>query len=176
MALNQRVETIENSQDDIRQAMVEVQDTIKNQEVVMNSLLDRLDDYENRNWRQNICIRRPPETIETSDLLQSAQSLFRQILGDLVLEKIKIDRVHHTLMSSPLNTERPRDIICKLHKYAMKEAIMKAARSKSKIDFEGGQISLFMDLSRRTLMQRRAVRPLLNVNYRWGFPFCIMAW
>lgn len=62
----------------------------------------------------------------------------------------------------------------------MKEAIMKVARSKSTIDIEGGQISQFMDFSRRTLMQWRAVRPLLealhvvNVNYR-GFPFCLMA-
>lgn len=58
---------------------------------------------------------------------------------------------------------------------------MKAARDKPIIDFDGDQFTLFPDLSRRTLMQRRAARPLLKIlrsvdfKYRWGFPFHLTA-
>lgn len=61
----------------------------------------------------------------------------------------------------------------------MKETIMKAVLNKTTVEFEGAQISLFPDLSHRTLMQRRAVRPLLkalcavDVKYCWGFPFSL---
>lgn len=45
------------------------------------------------------------------------------------------------------------------------------------VDFDGAKLSLFPDLSRRTLMQRWALKPVLEalqdakLIYRWGFPF-----
>lgn len=58
---------------------------------------------------------------------------------------------------------------------------MKAARQKKKIQYQGKQLILFQDLSKRTLDLRRALKPLLellvvnNVQYRWKFPFQLQA-
>lgn len=48
------------------------------------------------------------------------------------------------------------------------------------VDFDGVKLSFFPDLSRRTLMQRRALKPLLEalqdakLLYRWGFSFSLL--
>lgn len=79
------------------------------------------------------------------------------------------------------NMERPKDVICRVHKYAEKETIMKIARSNPEIVFDGINLSLYPDISRRTLYQHRSVQPWLEalhsmeVNYCWGFPFSLTA-
>lgn len=163
------------------QVVADIQDTVKYHEEVLNFYRDQLDDYENRDRRQNIRIKGLPETILSPDLLPTVQRLFRQIMGDSSPENIEVDRVHRIPSYATPNSERPRDIICKLHKYTVKESIMKITRSKSEIIFDGAYISLYPDLSRRTLMQRRTVKLLLEAlravetNYRWGFPFSLTA-
>lgn len=143
--------------------------------------MDQMDDHENRDRRQNICIRGLPEVKRAPDLLLTVIGLFCQILGVSKPDTNEIDRVHSALFYVPQNADRPRDVICKLHRYSVKEAITKAVRNRSTVEFDGTQISLFTDLTYRTLMQRQTVRPLLealraiDVKYRWGFPFCIMA-
>ena len=58
---------------------------------------------------------------------------------------------------------------------------MQKMRGKQYFDFDGAKLSFYQDISRRTLMQRRALRPLLEamqkagLTYRWGFPFYLQA-
>lgn len=58
---------------------------------------------------------------------------------------------------------------------------MTQVRGLRHVDFDGAKLSFFPDLSRRTLMQHRALKPLLaalqdgQLPYRWGFPFSLSA-
>ena len=58
---------------------------------------------------------------------------------------------------------------------------MQRMRNRPFFDFDGARLFFYQDLSRRTLMQRRALGPLLeslrsaNATYRWGFPFVLQA-
>lgn len=146
IALGHRVEEMEISQDDIKQAVADTQEAVKNHEEKLNSLLDQMDDQENRDRRQNIRIQGLAEVKGAMDLFQTVTGLFRQILGPQAPDVIKIDRVHRSLSYVHQNTDRPRDIVCKLHKFTMKEAIMKAARNNPRIEHEDCQIPLFPDL------------------------------
>lgn len=159
MAVGNRVEVLENGQDEITQAVGEVHDIIKQQEDLMNTYRDQLDDFENRDCRQNIQIRDLPEKYNSNDLLVTIQKLFSQIMGSAASEHVEIDRVHRTTPFVSQNKDRPRDVICKIHKYSVKETIMRIVQYTPLIEYEGTQISLFPDISRRTLMQRRMVRP-----------------
>lgn len=152
VALGHRVEAVETSHDDIMQVVTAIQDTTKHHEEVLNPLLDQIDNHENRDWRQNIHINGLPEATHALYLLPTGQGFFRQILRDSAPDTTEVDNVHQALLPVPQDTGRPRDVICKLHRYSVKEAIMKATRGKSFIDFDGLQLSLFPDLSRRTLM------------------------
>lgn len=108
VAVGNRVEVLEEGQDQIKQAMGEVQDIIKQQEDMLNTYRDQLDDIENRDRRQNIRIREP----------------------------VEIDRVHRINPLVKQNKERPRDVICKIHKYSVKEIIMRTIRDTRFIKFE----------------------------------------
>lgn len=74
----------------------------------------------------------------------------------------------------------PRDIICCLQSFSLKEDIMRRARRNDQIIFNGETIMLFHDLSQITLKNRRALRPLLDklrekdIRYTWRFPFALL--
>lgn len=96
IALGRRVEEIEMTQDDLKQAVVDTQEVVKEYEEKLNSLLDQTDDQENRARRQNIRIRGLNERNGAADLSQLVTELFRQILGAESPQVIEIDRVHRT--------------------------------------------------------------------------------
>lgn len=74
-ALGHRVEKVENDQEAMVHAVADVQDAIKKHEDVLNSYRDQLDDYENRDRRQNIRIKGLPESIQTPELVSTIQKI-----------------------------------------------------------------------------------------------------
>lgn len=135
----------------------------------IEALICQLDDMENRSRRANIRIRGLPEATVPKDLIPMLQGVFRHILNLPA-------QPHRSLLDDP---ESPRDIICKLHKYTLKERIMQKMGKRPVFDFDGAHLSVYQNLFRCTLMQRRALCPLLPViqaaglTYRWGFPFIL---
>lgn len=108
-------------------AVVDVQDTIKYHEETLNTYRDHLDHFENRDRRQNIRTRGLPEKYHNSKLAEVVQKLFFQIMAVSMPESVEMDRVHCVTSFASQNKDRPRDVICKLHKYSVKEAIMRTA-------------------------------------------------
>ncbi|XP_073462226.1 uncharacterized protein [Aquarana catesbeiana] len=178
--LGHRVEVAEKEQETITQEVVDVQESIRKYEEILNSYREQLDEYENRDRRQNIRIKGLKESITAKELAPTAQKIFGQILGAQAPNVIEIDRVHRVPLQNT-KTDTPRDVICKIHKYTVKENIMKTARNTPIITFEGSNIALYPDISKRTLFKRGSVRPLLEIlrkaeiKYRWGFPFSLTA-
>ncbi|OCT92681.1 hypothetical protein XELAEV_18015743mg [Xenopus laevis] len=128
----------------------------------LGQLQSHLDDQENRSRRNNIRIKGLPESGKPPD-------------GDIV-----IDRAHRELRPRDPNSDIPRDIICRIHFYNVKEALMLKARDSGFIHFESMQLKFFQDLCRNTLRQRRALKPILDllkersIKYSWGFPFALI--
>lgn len=66
----------------------------------------------------------------------------------------------------------PRDIICCLPDYPLKEEISFKARGKNDLIYQEAQIQIFQDLSPITIQNRKDVCPLLKIlrdkgiNYR----------
>lgn len=89
-------------------------------------------------------------------------------------------RAHRALKARGPDTLPPRDIICCLQNFALKEEIMFKAHRNDQIVFNGKCIKLFQDLSQITLKNRRALRPLLDklrekdIQYMWHFPFALL--
>ncbi|CAH2293861.1 Hypothetical predicted protein [Pelobates cultripes] len=73
--------------------------------------------------------------------------------------KIQYDRIHRAL-GPPQPDGCPRDVLCCLHSYSLKEKIMAAARGSNSFQFGGTEVALYQDLSSLTLDARRALRPL----------------
>lgn len=113
----------------------------------------------------------------SKDIIPTLVGIFKEILELPATDTIEIDRAHKALRPPSKDVDNPRDIICKLHKYMFTDHIMQKLCGKPYFDFDGADLAFYQDISRRTLMQRRALRPFLEaiqaagLPYRWGFPF-----
>lgn len=118
-----RVEVIENDQEKIIQIILDIIDITKYHEEALNTYRDQFDDFENGPFY----IRGLPEKYHNADLPVIVQRLFHQIMGESISEAMEVDRVHRVKSTAYQNKEKPRDVICKMHKYSVKEAIMRSA-------------------------------------------------
>lgn len=92
-----------------------------------------------------------------------------------------MERIHRALRPKGRETDPPRDIICCIGNFKLKEDIIKMARGRQQILHEGAPVQIYQDLSGITLQHRRNLRPLLEalrekqILYKWKFPFCLSA-
>lgn len=162
-----RLEMLEQRVEEALPAITQLRDKCKAQDQQIEALISQLDDYENHSHRSNIRIRELPEAT-------GAKASPRPPQWRLTGHTEPYD-------PPPSSCNNPRDIICKLHKYTVKDQIMQLMRKCPYFDFDGARLLFYQDLSSRTLMQRRALQPLLEslrtagITYRWGFPFCLHA-
>lgn len=66
------------------------------------------------------------------DLITTLQKIFQEIIQDMDVKDLIIDRAHRVVGIRRLDPSRPRDVICKMHYAHIKDRIMLAARQKKK--------------------------------------------
>lgn len=139
-----------------------------------------IEDLDNRGRRCNIRVRGIPESVEQAQIAPALQRVFNSLLERPEDMEIDFVRAHRALRPKGPDTAPPRDIICCLQSFVLKDEIMRKARRNERIVFNGATIMLFQDLSQITLQNRRALRPLLekirekDLRYSWRFPFALM--
>lgn len=140
-----------------------------------------LEDLDNRGRRHNLRVRGMPESIEGDQITHATTSLFNGLLRRPIQTPIEFERIHRALRPKGKDTDPPRDIICCLSSFKLKEEILKQARGVPQIVHEGKIVQIYQDLSGITLQHRRDLKPLLdalranNITYKWKFPFCLAA-
>uniref|UniRef100_A0A8C5LV70 Uncharacterized protein n=1 Tax=Leptobrachium leishanense TaxID=445787 RepID=A0A8C5LV70_9ANUR len=139
----------------------------------------RLDDLENRSRRQNIRIRGVSE--EVTDIPSYLLGLFNSILETDKITRLHIDRAHRVFRPRPQTpSSPPRDIICHITDFLLKEEVLNTARNASPWRYLDMDVELYQDLSAFTLAARRALRPVTSslreagIPYRWGHPFALV--
>lgn len=90
------------------------------------------------------------------------ENLQAAILDTDAPASLEFNRVHRVLGPKPPEYDRPRDVICRLHRYTQKDQIIRAAWSKGQIDFDG--------IARRAML-KHLLEPLHRaaLPYRWEF-------
>lgn len=137
-----------------------------------------MEDLEDRSRRNNLRLRGIPEATGAENLPDTVTAIFRQILAS-PQTVIEMDRVHRSLGPKSSDPSRPRDVICRLHKYTLRDMISRKAWEHGEVDFDGAFVKILPDLSRATLQRRARLRPLLDLarekgcTYRWGYPLSV---
>lgn len=140
-----------------------------------------LEDLDNRGRRHNLRVRGLPESIEADRLQAEISSFFNSLLDKPPTTPIGMERIHRALRPRGREADPPRDVICHIIDYHLKEELLRKARLATKLSHNGADIRIFQDLSTITLQRRRELRPLLEVlrskdiAYRWKFPFGLSA-
>lgn len=172
-----RVSTLEVNATDISHSVSSIQTAQTEVADKVTPLMLLLDDLENCNRRCNIRIKRLPEATLQADLKATVSAIFNTLLEHPPDTCIAIDRVHRTLGPRKDSEDRPRDVLCCIHSYSIKEDILQRAWSRDPIEFDGAQIFLLPDVSQRTLQMHCCMKPLLEkfgklgTTYKWGHPF-----
>ena len=148
--------------------------------LMLRDMQRHLEDLDNRGRRNNIRVRGLPEADEAEDLQKTLQTMFNDLTGAPLVKHIEIDRAHRALRPKG-PASKPRDVICRIQSYPLKETIMRKARAVRNLVFDNSPIQLYPDLSWIMLQKRRLQQPLLrslqdrDILYRWGFPFSLTA-
>lgn len=162
-------------------AIRQVQTTYDSQLPHLLDLHRHIEDLDNRGRRHNIRVRGVPENGDPGHLQQTICAIFNNLIDRPTDSPIEMERAHRALRPPPRDNEPPRDVVCCIVNFPLKEEILRKARERGRIIHNGSEIKLFQDLSQITLQNRRALRPLLellrarNIQYRWKFPFALSA-
>uniref|UniRef100_H2ZSP0 L1 transposable element RRM domain-containing protein n=1 Tax=Latimeria chalumnae TaxID=7897 RepID=H2ZSP0_LATCH len=121
----------------------------------ITSPVQKLDDQENRARRNNLRILGFPEQIEQGKPIQFLQEALPKILELEDGIQLELERAHRTLAPRPGTDQRPHPFIVKFLRYQTKEMIIRKAREKGPLNWEGNKILIFPDLSKELQEKRR---------------------
>lgn len=179
--LNDRVHAVECSTERQEESLHKITTRIDSHTLQMRDMQRHLEDLDNRGRRHNLRIRGLPESFDGEQVPHSVVAIFNNILQRPPHTPIEMERLHRALRPKGRENETPRDVICCIVDYKLKEDIIKRASGMQQILHEGHPIQIYQDLSGITLQHRRDLKPLLdalrdkNIVYKWKFPFCLTA-
>ncbi|KAM9313358.1 RNA-binding protein FXR2 [Gastrophryne carolinensis] len=125
--LDARVDSLERSRATTAQRLETLERDLAQQKAVAQMTVLHLDDLENRSRRNNIRIRGLPEATGPDQLRPTITGIFNELLCRPPDTEIVIDRVHRALGPRSPDPARPRDVVCRLHYYTVKEDILAKA-------------------------------------------------
>lgn len=180
-SLNERVRVVEHVTEHQEIVLQSVSEDVDSHTRQLRDMQRHLEDLDNRGRRHNLRIRGLPESVEGDHISPAIISIFNSLLNRPAHTPVEMERIHRALRPKGRETDPPRDIICCIVDFRLKEEILKMARGRPQILHNGAQVQIYQDLSGITLQHRRDLKPLLEtlrdrqIVYKWKFPFCLSA-
>ena len=166
-----RIAAVESTADTSEQHVKVFQEKIQLQE--------RVEDLDNRGRRCNIKILGIPELKEGKDMIQFLQQEIPNMLEHR-FPTLEIQRAHRVPTGPPKREQRegdrPRPVMVNMLRYQVKEEILRAAREKGQIMWQGARIMFFPDYSKQTMERRVSFKQVKTdlknrgVEYMLRFP------
>lgn len=139
-------------------------------------LQDKIASLEDRSRRNNLRFVGFSEGLEQKDTVGFLKLFITTALGlaATTQEGFEIERVHRIQARRPVPSERPRTIIAAFLRYEDSQTILRTAREKQRIAWEGKQIMIFPDYSRETQEKRDAFRQCKRTLHELGIKFRLL--
>lgn len=116
----------------------------------LTSVVPWVVDLENQSRRNNIHFRDIPKNDVDAELRPTIQSIC-SILGKPQLAELIIDRVNRVILYRTYQVLGPRDVLCCIHFFNIKDEIMRRAWQLDQIEHAGARILILSDISRNRL-------------------------
>ncbi|KAJ4946589.1 hypothetical protein JOQ06_024253 [Pogonophryne albipinna] len=134
--------------------------------------MSKVDDLENRSRRSNLRFIGIQESAEGSDIIGFMSRLIPQLLGPDAFPTLPIiERAHRSPTARQNSRASPRAIMIELLNFQDKVKILRLAREKKSLDYNGKHISIYPDFSPELTRRRRSFDPVkrklreLNLKY-----------
>ena len=130
------------------------------------TLIDRIDDLDNRSRRVNIRIINVPENKESkADMVAFVSALLMEVMGNQFSTPPELDCAHRAMAQKPKRGMPPRPIIVAFHRYQDRERTLRWAR-QSTIIYQGHTLRFYPDLSASVSKKRAAFKEVKAALYR----------
>ena len=129
-SLSDRVSRTEQTIDDHDMVLQKSTRKIDDHTLQLRDVNRHLEDLDNRGRRRNLRVRGLPEVIEGAHVQKEITTLFNSIMGKPPQSNIDFERIHRALRPRGRDTDPPRDVICCLSDFKLKEEILSRARGQ----------------------------------------------
>lgn len=145
-------------------------------------LLQKMDDQENRNRASNLKFINVPESSEGRDTIEFMTRLIPQLLGlENFPSSLAIERAHRSPTTRQINSgttrksgrDGPRPILIRLLHFQDKVKILRLAREKKELRFNGSRVSIYPDFSAPLEKRRRAFDPVKKKLREMKLPYVL---
>lgn len=146
-------------------------------ETKLETLTRKVEELENNSRRNNIRLVGLREGEEGTDMCEFLTKWIPKVLGiQSFPEPTVIERAHiigrpRDVSKSTVNPIRPREVLMKFLKSADKVRVLRIARQKGSVLYEGKRVMFFPDFSVELRKQRRLFDPVKNHTSHPGPPF-----
>uniref|UniRef100_H3AKR2 L1 transposable element RRM domain-containing protein n=1 Tax=Latimeria chalumnae TaxID=7897 RepID=H3AKR2_LATCH len=165
MALINRVEETEQRISNVEDEVHRITNDEKEKNEKLTFLLNKIEDLENRSRRNNLRLTGIPETTDMVDTMK----VVKNVLGSILQiepessEIPEVERAHRSLKPKPNKTDRPQQIIFKFLRSADKDKVLRAARGKGELQWEGTTFRLAQDFSSSVQQKRAEYRKIWKI-------------
>lgn len=121
----------------------------------LHELQHHVEDLDNRGHHHNIRVKGLPEAVEPRQLTQANLTIFNVLLERAPEMPINMIHLHQATRQRGRDTDPPRDVVCCIVNFHLKEEILRRARIRGRILFHGADIKLYQDLSYITLQHQK---------------------
>uniref|UniRef100_A0A8C5LTY5 Uncharacterized protein n=1 Tax=Leptobrachium leishanense TaxID=445787 RepID=A0A8C5LTY5_9ANUR len=144
--LTHRVDILEQGSDSLRLAQEVSTSVLQLRSTQLRNMALHMADLDNRGRRNNLRLRGLPETETSVDHLTGMLlSIFNTLLDRTEPSTIDFVRAHRALRPKGPTGSTPRDVICCLYDYGLKEDILRKAREATHFSYEGTELQLYPD-------------------------------
>ena len=172
---NGRLAATESLAGDNFERITNTEKTVKILQAQNKSLLDRIDDLENRSRRVNLRIINIPEGSEKGrDPTEFIANLLMESLGPDVLSKPpELERAYRSPASKPGPGGRPRPFVICFHRFQEREKVLRWAR-QHELKYREASLRVYPDLSAITAKKRAAFNKVKQALYQKGVKFRLL--
>lgn len=174
-SFQKRLTSVESVAGDNFERVAAVESTIAELQTQNQSLLDRLDDLENRSRRTNLRIINIPEGSEDGkDPVKFMSELLMQITGpDVCPVPPELERAHRTPTVRTGHGKSPRTFLVCFSKFQQKEAVLRWARNHE-LKYQGSTIRMYQDVSTALSKKRAAFNGVKQALYQKNVKFHLL--
>lgn len=112
----------------------------------LRDLQRHVEDLDNGGRWHKLRVRGLPETVEPEQILPTVTGLFNHLLDKSLQMPINMERIHRAFRPQGRDTDPPRDIVCCLTDFRLKEEILRKVRNKMQLPHEGHEVHIYQDL------------------------------
>uniref|UniRef100_A0A8C7XBI8 Transposase element L1Md-A101/L1Md-A102/L1Md-A2 n=1 Tax=Oryzias sinensis TaxID=183150 RepID=A0A8C7XBI8_9TELE len=170
-----RITSLEDNAGAVEQRLTDVEKQCSALKKDNDPLRSKVADLEGRSRRSNIRLVGLPENMEGPRPSVFFSQLLSDVFGpDILPTPPEIDRAHRVPGAKPLRGAKPRPVILCLHRFQVKDLIIREARKRKDLSYKEHAIRLYDDYSPDVLKLRNEYRAAMPELYERGYRLSLL--